>query len=94
MEGSIDAVTSAHPDWFDFNDKKCEDCYYVKNVDGYLNQVIKQLNKRGVCAMWDGEEMALKSSNNFSEQWDILLASGHIRRGAGAYRGVCRPAVF
>jgi hypothetical protein len=63
-------------------------------VDGYLNGVIKQLNKQGVCALYDGEEMAVKSSNNFSEQWDILLASGHIRRGAGAYRGVCRPAIF
>ena len=38
--------------------------------------------------------MAAKNSNNFSEQYDILLASGHIRRGAGSYRGVCKPALF
>jgi hypothetical protein len=94
MDTAIDGVTTSHPEYFDFNDKKCDDCYYVKNVDGYLNGVIKQLNKQGVCAMWDGEEMAVKSSNNFSEQWDILLASGHIRRPPGAYRGVCRPAIF
>ncbi len=94
METAITAVTTNHPEYFDFNDKKCDDCYYVKNVDGYLNGVIKQLNKQGICAMYDGEEMAVKNSNNFSEQWDILLASGHIRRGAGAYRGVCRPAIF
>lgn len=94
METALDAVTASHPDWFDFNNKKCEDCYYVKNVDGYLNGVIKQLNKQGVCALYDGEEMAVKGSNKFSEQWDILLASGHIRRGLGAYRGVCRPAIF
>ncbi len=94
METAITAVTTNHPEWFDFNNKKCDDCYYVKNVDGYLNGVIKQLNKQGVCAMYDGEEMAVKNSNNFSEQWDILLASGHIRRGPKSYRGVCRPAVF
>ena len=94
MERAITAVTTNNPEYFDFNDKKCDDCYYVKNVDGYLNGVIKQLNKQGVCAMYDGEEMAVKNTNNFSEQWDILLASGHIRRGAGAYRGVCRPAIF
>ncbi len=94
METAITAVTEIHPDWFDFNDKKCGNCYYVRNVDGYLNGVIKQLNKQGVCAMYDGEEMAVKNSNNFSEQWDILLASGHIRRGPGSYRGVCRPAIF
>ncbi len=94
MEAAITAVTTSHPDWFDFNDKKCDDCYYVKNVDGYLNGVAKQLGKQGVCAHYDGEEMAAKNSNAFSEQWDILLASGHIRRGPGSYRGVCRPAVF
>jgi len=94
METAITAVTTNHPEYFDFHDKKCDDCYYVKNVDGYLNGVIKQLNKQGICAMYDGEEMAVKSTNKFSEQWDILLASGHIRRGPGAYRGVCRPALF
>ncbi len=94
METAITAVTTSHPEYFDFNDKKCDDCYYVKNVDGYLNGVIKQLNKQGVCAHYDGEEMAVKNSNAFSEQWDILLASDHMRRGPGSYRGVCRPAVF
>jgi hypothetical protein len=94
METAITAVTTNHPEYFDFNDKKCDDCYYVKNVDGYLNGVIKQLNKQSVCALWDGEEMAVKGSNKFSEQWDILLATGHIRRGPKAYRGTCRPAIF
>jgi len=94
MDTAITAVTTSHPDWFDFNDKKCDDCYYVKNVDGYISGVTKQLNKQGVCTLYDGEEMAVKNSNAFSEQYDILLASGHMRRGPGSYRGVCRPAVF
>jgi hypothetical protein len=94
MEKALTAVTTGRPELFDFEDKKCDNCYYIKDVDAYLKQVIKQLNAQGVCAVWDGEEMAVKDSNNFSEQWDILLASGHIRRGAGAYRGVCRPAIF
>jgi hypothetical protein len=94
METAITNVTVNHPEYFDFNDKKCEDCYYVKNVPGYLAAVGRQLNLQSVCAHYDGEEMAVKSSNKASEQWDILLASNHIRRGAGAYRGVCRPAVF
>jgi hypothetical protein len=38
--------------------------------------------------------MAVKENNNYSEQYDILLASGHIRRGPGSYRGICRPAIF
>jgi hypothetical protein len=44
--------------------------------------------------MTDGEEMTVKENNNYSEQYDILLASGHMRRGTGSYRGVCRPALF
>ena len=94
VEKAITAVTESRPDLFDFDDKKCDNCYYVKNVNGYVNQVIKQLNNQGVCALWDGEEMAVKKTNDYSEQYDILLASGHIRRGAGSYQGICRPAWF
>ena len=94
VDSALTAVTKSRPDIFDFNDKKCENCYYVKNVSAYLTQVVKQLNALGVCAQYDGEEMAVKDSNNYSEQYDILLASGHMRRGAGSYRGVCRPALF
>ena len=36
----------------------------------------------------------MKNTNAFSEQYDILLASGHMRRRPSAYRGDCRPAVF
>jgi hypothetical protein len=94
VEKAITAATTARPDLFDFDDKKCDNCYYVKNVDGYVNQVIKHLNAQSVCALWDGEEMAVKKTNDYSEQYDILLASGHIRRGAGSYKGICRPSWF
>jgi hypothetical protein len=94
VDAALTALTKARPDIFDFNDKKCENCYYVKNVDAYINQAVKQLNARGVCALYDGEEMAVKDSNTFSEQYDILVASGHMRRGEGSYRGVCKPALF
>jgi outer membrane biosynthesis protein TonB len=94
VETAITRTTQAHPEYFDFADKKCATCYYVKNINGYVNEVKQQLSAQGVCSYWDGEELAVKSSNSFSEQYDILLASNHIRRGAGAYRGVCRPAWF
>ena len=94
VEKAITQVTESRPDIFDFDDKKCDNCYYIKDVDAYLSQVIKKLNAQGICALWDGEEMAVKENNNYSEQYDILLSSGHIRRGPGAYRGICRPALF
>jgi hypothetical protein len=94
VESAITNVTDKHPEMFDFNNKKCANCYYVKDIDGYVSQVLSELGKMGLCALWDGEEIALKESNNYSEQYDIILASGHIRRGPGCYRGVCRPSWF
>lgn len=94
VEAAITAATETKPSLFDFKDKKCQDCYKVVDVAGYIAEVQRQLSKLGVCSYWDGEEIAAKNSNNFSEQYDILLASNHIRRGAGAYRGVCKPALF
>ncbi len=44
--------------------------------------------------MYDGEEVALKTSQGSNEQYDILTASGYVRRGAGAYRSTCTPAWF
>jgi hypothetical protein len=98
LYGAVDAVltevTKSRPDLFDFGDRKCENCYYVKNVGAYVAEVQDGLAGRGVCSFWDGEELAVKNTNNFSEQFDILLASGHMRRGSGSYRGVCRPSWF
>jgi hypothetical protein len=94
VEAAITAATEAKPGLFDFNDKKCENCYRVLDIDGYISEVQRQLSAEGVCSDWDGEEIAAKNTNNFSEQYDILLASGYIRRGPGSYRGVCKPALF
>ena len=94
VETALTAATQAHPEYFDLNDKVCPDCYLVKNVNGYVTEVQKALVDQGICSYWDGEELAVKSTNTFSEQYDILLADNHMRRRPGAYRGDCRPALF
>ena len=98
MYGAVDTaltkVTQSRPELFDFDDKKCENCYRVKNVDAYVAEVQKLLAAQGICTLWDGEELAAKRTNDYSEQYDILLASGHMRRGVGSYRGICRPSWF
>ena len=98
MYGAVDTaltkVTQIRPELFDLDDKKCENCYRVKNVDAYVAEVQKLLSAQGICTLWDGEELAAKRTNDFSEQYDILLASGHMRRGVGSYRGICRPSRF
>ncbi len=94
VQAAIRVVTQRHPTLFDFTDKSCNDCYRVLNVAAYYSAVQAELAARGVCTLTDTEELGAKDSNESSEQFDILLASGHIRRGAGIYRGICYPAIF
>ena len=64
----------------------------VRNVARYLARMPEMLAQRGLCSRWDGEEMAVKNSNAFNEQFDILTSSGYIRRQGGSYRATCsRP---
>ncbi len=94
VDTAITLVTQQQPGIFDFNDKKCDNCYYVKNPNKLVTGVIDNLSKMGVCAYYDGEELAVKNSNSFNDEYDILLASGHLRRGPGSYRSTCRPSWF
>ncbi len=94
LEKAITAATQAHPEYFDLNDKKCDNCYKVKNETGYFNEVVRQLSVLGVCAKPDADEIGIKSTNDLSEWYDIYLGSGHIRRGQGAYLYGCNPANF
>jgi hypothetical protein len=94
VEAALDAVIERFPELFDFDDRRCDNCYLVKDPRRYVDEVIRQLNRQGLCTDGVREELGIKSSNDFSEQYDIILASEHMRRGMSAYRGVCRPAIF
>jgi hypothetical protein len=94
VEAALDAVTAGFPELFDFDDTKCENCYLVRDQSRYFDEVILELIRQGLCTDGVREELGVKSSNDFSEQYDILLASGHMRRAPSSYRGVCRPASF
>lgn len=94
VDKAITQLAQQQPSIFDLNNKLCENCYYVRDQAAYVAGVIKNLNAAGVCAYYDGEELAVKTSNSFNEQYDILLSSGYIRRGGGSYRSTCTPSWF
>ncbi len=94
VENALTKATQTHPEYFDFTSTRCGNCYLVKNVTGYVTEVQKALAAQGVCTYYDGEEMGVKVSNSYSEQYDILLADNHMRRQPSAYRGNCLPAIF
>lgn len=54
--------------------------------------VVDALRAAGYCAFFDGEEIAVKDSNAFSEQYHVLSSARNIRRGLGSYRATCSPA--
>lgn len=93
VDQAITRVTELYPSLFNFNDTKCQNCYLVKDIDRYNAEVVRELGRRGLCAA-GGEELGVKSTNSFNDQFDIILSSGHIRRGTGSYRTTCRPAAF
>ncbi|HXK10971.1 MAG TPA: hypothetical protein VMT70_15085 [Vicinamibacteria bacterium] len=94
VDAAITKATQIHPEYFDFGRTNCGNCYYVTNVDGYVATVQQVLAGQGACSYWDGEELAVKTTNAFSEQFDILVSSGYIRRGPNSYRGDCMPSWF
>ena len=56
--------------------------------------MIAALAGRGYCAVFDGEEIRVKRTNEFSEHFDINYADQYVRRGPGSYRSSCYPAAF
>lgn len=99
VESVIDQLAGQRPDVLDVNDTIGTGNYRVKDPDAYYAEVIKGLQARGLCAgidilNLDAKELQVKNSNDFSEAYDIMVSSGYVRRGPGAYRATCSPAAF
>ena len=95
VEAAIDEVIASDPSAFDKSRTRgCANCYLVTDPTRYVNRVAQAITKNGVCGYYDGEELGVKSSNNFNDQYDILTSDLFIRRQGGSYRSTCRPAWF
>jgi hypothetical protein len=87
IEGIYDDIARARPDLVQGDD-------LVGDPNKYYDEVISRLKAKGYCAVFDGEEIALKNTNEFSEQFHVLTSFGKVRRGGGEYRVTCAPAAF
>jgi hypothetical protein len=95
VDASISSLAEKHPDLFDFtNFQSGTDWFLVVNVQGYIDGMIGEMRAKGYCAMWDGEELVAKRSNDYTDHYDILTGDNHVRRGDGSYRVTCYPAAF
>jgi hypothetical protein len=94
VDAAITELTRQQPQLFNFNDEAGPGGYRVLDPDKYVAGVISNLQAKDFCAGFDLNELQVKNGNEFSEQYDILVSTGHARRGAGSYRSTCNPASF
>jgi hypothetical protein len=72
--------------------------YRVLDREAYLNGLVSNLSASGFCAQRDPEDytyerLQVKNENGFSESFDVLTASGFMRR-SGIYLETCTPSAF
>jgi hypothetical protein len=101
VETAMDALVQQKPQIFDLNDEYAAGtkAYKVLDREAYMDGLVANLRAAGLCSERDPDDALLetvrvKSSSDFSEDYDVLLSSGHMRRGSGAYRQTCSPSSF
>ena len=89
MEAIVAATIATRPDLV-------RDGYVVEGQwNAYRAEVVKQFRARGYCAMVDERgEIAVKNSNEFSEQYLTEYSWRLLRRGEESWTATCRPATF
>src|SRR5262249_16329665 len=98
--GSVDTAVKQgfqqHPEPFDFNDVKGGGLYSFKGLArrGQRGAVAKNIQAQGLCAVDQKEEIAVKATQDFNEQYNVWTSDGYVRTGPGAYVTTCYPAQF
>ena len=89
VESAYDSLIAKHPSWF----SRDGGVVYVKiSEDEWIWAVIDEVRRKGYCAGRYSEEVSVRTSKAYSENFDVLMSSGSIRRGDGSYRSTCTPA--
>jgi hypothetical protein len=93
LEAAIEQVIEEYPWFFDFRRARGgPTSYRVRNPAGYNREVVETLRRRGFCALDDGREIGIKTTNDFSDHYQILSSDLFIIRGLPSYRSTCFPA--
>jgi hypothetical protein len=94
LEKAMDRLVAEHPEIFKLSEASGSGQYRVVSTGRYYVGLIKNLEAQGLCAGFDGEELAIKESNSFNDQYHVMTSAFFMRRGQGSYRTTCAPAVF
>lgn len=66
----------------------------VRSTGQFYVAFLQKMDQRGICAQFDGEEVGMKNTDSFSEQWHMITSDLILRRGDSSYRATCTPASF
>ena len=80
---AVQTVKGEHPEYFRGET--------VVNIPGYYVGLIRALDREGLCAHYDGEELAVTNSSAFSDQYKVLTSWREVRH---YYLVTCTPAVL
>ncbi len=95
VESAMDQLYREEPGLFDQRKTRgCGNCYQVLDPTRYVQRMAQLMAERSLCGHYDGEELAVKKSNSFNDQYDILTSDMYVRRQLGSYRSTCYPAWF
>jgi hypothetical protein len=94
VDRAIDQVVREHPEYFNLGNDTGGGSFQVLDRSRYIGAVVRALHSQGVCAREELEEIQVKTSNDFNEQYNVWTSWGHVRRGPGAYITTCFPARF
>ena len=101
VETAQEYLVQQRPQIFDLNDEypSGSGAYMIKDRDAYLDGLVANLRKMGLCAERDADDalqqtVRVKNANDFSEDYDVILSTGHMRKGYGLYTQTCTPAAF
>jgi hypothetical protein len=91
VNAAIENVIAQKRELFDFSNHLGEGSWKVRDRQKYIDAVVLAIHAQGICAKDDNEEIAVKNTNLFNEQYNIWTSGGYVRR---AYITTCVPAQF
>jgi hypothetical protein len=90
VNGAIDLTIAKHPELFNLTDTNGGNPR-VLDRQKYHEAVAAVIEANGGCVLIQKEELAVKNTNDFSEQWNIYTSAAFVRR---KYVTTCVPAWF
>jgi len=61
----------------------------IQSPNAYLKLIVDALDRQGLCAAYDGEELNVRASNGYNELFDVITGTGG---SWSKYMSTCSPA--